>query len=338
MMQSGGDVHAASTETGERVAAGRYAHRRSKQTQVPSGGTLLSQPAAGGAAAAATQRLGRHGSSHAQSLSTAHGAAAEAPPLDGADEVALGPGVGLAPWSGLAVTLPGIAAPSAGVVAAVLVAGGVDGAGAGVELLQATIVTLATIVRHARNTLRFTARGVSPVPGPRHQSPRSRPRHDANARSYDNKLELSLHVEQARDLSSVLVPKPVVKLFVAWAIERDLPDRSRLTELASLMEEVKARRATGGTFVDAALARGLWDRHLVDRPDLRDFAYGWFQSVGPDDDVCDVMIEVFGGRTNKHGNPEPALDDDSWSSVDKASRKLDRVFAAWLGTAKKTRR
>jgi hypothetical protein len=164
------------------VAAGRYAHRRSKQTQVPSGGTLLSQPAAGGAAAAATQRLGRHGSSHAQSLSTAHGAAAEAPPLDGADEVALGPGVGLAPGSGLAVALPGVAAPSAGVVAAVLVAGGVDGAGAGVELLQATIVTLATIVRLARNTGRFTARGVSPVPGPRHQSPRSRPRHDANAR------------------------------------------------------------------------------------------------------------------------------------------------------------
>jgi hypothetical protein len=58
MMQPGDDVQAWSTETGERVAAGRYAHWRSKQTQVPSGGTLLSQPAAGGAADAATQRLG----------------------------------------------------------------------------------------------------------------------------------------------------------------------------------------------------------------------------------------------------------------------------------------
>jgi hypothetical protein len=58
MMQPGDDAQGWSTETGERVAAGRYAHRRSMQTQVPSGGTLLLQPAAGGAADAATQRLG----------------------------------------------------------------------------------------------------------------------------------------------------------------------------------------------------------------------------------------------------------------------------------------
>ena len=71
------------------MATGRYAHRRSKQTQVPSGGLLLSQPAGGGAAATAPQRLGWHGSSHAQSLSFAHELAPEAPPLDGTDRVAL---------------------------------------------------------------------------------------------------------------------------------------------------------------------------------------------------------------------------------------------------------
>ena len=73
------------------------AHWRSKQTQVPSGGMLLSHPVGGGAEAAATQRFGRHGSSHAQSLSFAHGATPDAPSLDAADGVALGSVGGLAP-------------------------------------------------------------------------------------------------------------------------------------------------------------------------------------------------------------------------------------------------
>ena len=130
-------MHAASTETGERVASGRYAHRRSKQTQVPSGGTLLSQPTAGGEAAAATQRLGRHGSSQAQSLSFAHDAAARASVPDGVGGVAPGPG------AGLTASRPGVAVPSLGAATSVLVAGGADGAGGGVGLLQATIVRVA---------------------------------------------------------------------------------------------------------------------------------------------------------------------------------------------------
>ena len=157
-MQPGDHEQGWSTETGERVAAGRYAHRRSKQTQVPSGGTLLSQPADGGAADAATQRFGRHGSSHAQSLSFAHEAAAEVGPPDGADGMALGP----APGSGLAAPLPGVAACSAGVTAAVVVAGGAVGGGAGVELLQATIVRLATMARRAADALRIV-QGVASI-------------------------------------------------------------------------------------------------------------------------------------------------------------------------------
>jgi hypothetical protein len=152
MRQSGGDVHAASTETGERLASGRYAHWRSKQTQVPSGGVLLSHPVGGGAEAAATQRFGRHGSSHAQSLSFAHGAAPDAPSLDAADGVAPGSVGGLAPGSGLAAELPGVAAASAGVVAVAVAADGGDGA----ELLHATMVRLATAVRLTRNADRFT--------------------------------------------------------------------------------------------------------------------------------------------------------------------------------------
>src|SRR5687768_12155752 len=152
MRQSGGDVHAASTETGERLASGRYAHWRSKQTQVPSGGVLLSHPVGGGAEAAATQRFGRHGSSHAQSLSFAHGAAPDAPSLDAAGGVAPGSVGGLAPGSGLAAELPGVAAASAGVVAVAVAADGEDGAE-----LHATMVRLATVVRLTRNADRFTA-------------------------------------------------------------------------------------------------------------------------------------------------------------------------------------
>jgi len=128
MRQPGGDVHVASTETGERLAAGRYAHWRSKQTQVPSGGMLLSHVVGGGAEAATTQRFGRHGSSHAQSVSFAHEAARDAPSLDAAAGVEPGSG---APGSRLAVGLPGVAAASAGVVAVAVAAGG---RGSGVEL------------------------------------------------------------------------------------------------------------------------------------------------------------------------------------------------------------
>jgi hypothetical protein len=148
--QPGGDVHAASTETGERLAAGRYAHWRSKQTQVPSGGMLLSHAVGAGAEAAATQRFGRHGSSHAQSVSFAHEAAPDPPSLDGAAGVAPG---SVAPGSGLATGLPGVAAASVGVVAVAVAAGGVDVG----ELLHATMVRLARVVRLARNAARFTA-------------------------------------------------------------------------------------------------------------------------------------------------------------------------------------
>ncbi len=235
-MQPGGDVHAASTETGERVATGRYAHRRSKQTQVPSGGLLLSQPAGGGAAATAPQRLGWHGSSHAQSLSFAHEVAPEAPPLDGTDGFALGPGseVGLAPRSGLAAALPGVAAPSAGVVAAAVDSGGVDGAGAGVGLLHATIVRLATIVTLGRTAVRFIARGVPPGHVTRNGLAAARSRRRSGTGS------------TSRPQSSVCVLREVF-----WA--RRMPSSSGMSlfmdlDLARRLE--RAEGATGASFVE----------------------------------------------------------------------------------------
>ncbi|HTE55121.1 MAG TPA: hypothetical protein VK698_29920 [Kofleriaceae bacterium] len=110
---------------------------------------LLSHVVGGGAEAAATQRFGRHGSSHAQSVSFAHEAARDAPSLDAAAGVAAGSG---APGSRLAVGLPGVAAASAGVVAVAVAAGGVGAA----ELPHATMVRLAAVVRLVRKAARFT--------------------------------------------------------------------------------------------------------------------------------------------------------------------------------------
>jgi hypothetical protein len=111
----------------------------------------LSQPTAGGEAAAATQRLGTHGSSQAQSLSFAHDAAARASAPDGVGGVAPGPG------AGLTAARPGVAVPSVGAATSVLGAGGTDGAEGGVGLSQATIVRVAAIVRLAKSAVRFAA-------------------------------------------------------------------------------------------------------------------------------------------------------------------------------------
>lgn len=42
------------------------------------------------------------------------------------------------------------------------------------------------------------------------------------------------------------------------------------------------------------------------------------------------LIGVFGERTNEHGHAEPALDDDTWDAVDRATPILDERFAAWI--------
>jgi hypothetical protein len=143
--------------------------------------------------------------------------------------------------------------------------------------------------------------------------------------------QISLRVDEARELSGVIPPRPVMGVFVAWCAARDLLDAARFEAHARLLGDVKARRATGGALLDAALARGLWDRHLVDRPGLRDFAYGWFHNIGKQGYIRDTFVQAFGGRMGKHGHEEAVLDDESWAAVDKASPPLDRTFARWVG-------
>jgi hypothetical protein len=140
----------------------------------------------------------------------------------------------------------------------------------------------------------------------------------------------SLRVDDARALSDAAHAKPIVGLFVAWVIARNLLKIDRFTAHAALIAKVKSRATTGSAFVSAALPRGLWDRHLVDLPDLYDFTYGWFHHVGGVGYIVDDLVKVFGGREGKHGHTEPVLDEDSWDAVDKAAPVLDGVFSQWL--------
>jgi hypothetical protein len=142
--------------------------------------------------------------------------------------------------------------------------------------------------------------------------------------------DFSLRIDAALELASRDIPsRPVVGLFVAWAIERGLFNTARLAAHADLISKVKARKARGSGLVAAALPRGLWDDHLVDKPGLRLFAYSWFNHLD-EGYIRDDLVAVFGSRENEYGHDEPVLDDDTWEAVDRASPRLDRVFAEWL--------
>jgi len=143
-----------------------------------------------------------------------------------------------------------------------------------------------------------------------------------------------IRVYEARELTSRHgVPRrPVAGLFMAWAIMRDLIDEERFRDNAALLAAVRKREQKGSAFVDAALARGLWDIHLRDEPGLRDHAYNWFnnmEGIYIDED----LIAVFGAREGPYGPDRPLLDDDDWPAVDKATPTLDRRFAQWVRKA-----
>ncbi len=146
-----------------------------------------------------------------------------------------------------------------------------------------------------------------------------------------DELRIALRIDAARDLSAHGVPpRAVVGLFVAWAILRGLFDAQSFPDQAALIEDIRARRQQGSALVDLALSRGLWDRHLVDRPGLRGFAYGWFHNVGKQGFIRDDLVAVFGGVEGEHGHQRVAIDDDPWDFVDRATAKLDQVFAEWV--------
>src|SRR5262249_45193393 len=123
--------------------------------------------------------------------------------------------------------------------------------------------------------------------------------------------------------------RQILGLFVAWAVQRDLLDESRLAAHKKLIAAVRKREKQGSDLVDAALPRGLWDVHLKDLPGLRDFACGWFWNSDHGYMVSD-LIKVFGSRPGSHGHDEPVLDDDDWVAVDRATKALDKRFAAWV--------
>jgi hypothetical protein len=141
----------------------------------------------------------------------------------------------------------------------------------------------------------------------------------------------SLRVDQSRELSGVIPPKPVMGVFVGWAIQRGLLDLPVFGEhAAALAAKVKAREAKGSAFLEAALPRGLWDRHLVDEPGLREFAYDWFHNIGKHGYVRDAFVKAFGGHMDEHGHTAANLAEDSWAAVDEVSGVLDRIFAHWI--------
>ena len=149
-----------------------------------------------------------------------------------------------------------------------------------------------------------------------------------------DKKSIAIQVEEAQELSSPhgVPSRPVVGLFVAWAIQHGLLDPSRLAEHADLIAAIRRRERRGSELLERALVRGLWDIHLRDEPGLRVFALGWFHNTGGAF-IRDDLIQVFGIRKNLYGHPEPALDDDDWQNVEKAAATLDLRFANWIKPA-----
>jgi hypothetical protein len=146
-----------------------------------------------------------------------------------------------------------------------------------------------------------------------------------------NERGFTIMIDSASELSGRhgSPARPVVGLFVAWLIARDLLDESRFAAHAELIAAIRRRERQGTALVDAALPRGLWDDHLRDRPGLRHFAYAWFHNIKVGF-IRDDLVGVFGSREGPTGHAEPVLDDDDWAAVDRATPVLDERFGQWV--------
>jgi hypothetical protein len=139
-------------------------------------------------------------------------------------------------------------------------------------------------------------------------------------------LAVELRIDAARHLG--IFDRAAQGLFLGWALMRGLLDSGRFPD--DLFQAVKARDKKGS---ELAPARGLWAIHLRDDEELRDFAFEYCHGIGEKSYDGDLR-KAFGSRTNADGDKEPKLDDDSWSSVDKATATLDKRFKKWLYPAK----
>ncbi len=123
--------------------------------------------------------------------------------------------------------------------------------------------------------------------------------------------------------------RPLLGLLLAWLASRGFLEPKAFLGHEALLEAVRERKERGSKLVEAALPRGLWDMHLKDLPEFRNFAHAWMHRLG-ETWIRDDLVGVFGSRIGPYGLPEAALDDDDWETVDKATPVLDRCFAEWL--------
>jgi hypothetical protein len=143
----------------------------------------------------------------------------------------------------------------------------------------------------------------------------------------DDGLGFVVTIQTARALEEY--PTVSTHLFIAWAATRGLLNETRFARHAGLLANVKPRQASGADLLKAAMPRGLWDDHLVDKPGLRRTAYQWFHNMAGLWITAD-LINVFGKHRGAFGHDDPTVDSDSWENVDKAAPAFEKVFEKWL--------
>lgn len=130
---------------------------------------------------------------------------------------------------------------------------------------------------------------------------------------WSGRLQLTVSVDSAAELASPV--DAAANIFIAWAAENGLLDETKFTAHAELLAKVKQRKAPASELSKAALPRGLWDTHLRDVGLLRSDAYDWFHNFGRLSQRED-FTKLFGSKVT----------DDSWTTVDEASKVLAKDF------------